>query len=429
MASNKKYWKSVEELNENSTIVKALQENEFVTEIPTDEFLGTKEALESSSTTRRDFLKYVGFTTAAATLAACEGPVVQSIPYVVQPDEIVQGIANYYASTMADGFDFANILVKTREGRPIKIERNDLAVNGGSANARVHASVLSLYDKNRLTGPMLEGAEVTWPEFDTAVAQKMNEMAGKEIVLLTQTFASPSTSKLIGEFTAKYPNIRHVVYDTVSCSAALDAFQNKYGTRALPDYDFSKADVIVSVGADFLGDWQGGSYSKGYAQGRIPANGKMSRHIQFEANLTLTGGKADKRVPATPSQQMEILKALSGGSASGLPANIADAVSKAKAQLQRAGSKALLITDLPDVASQTIALNFNANSEAMDATKPLMTRKGSNAEVMNVVNGVVSGNIKGLITVGVDPVYSLPNNKEFAEGYKKLEMTLAFAMK
>ncbi|MCB0425666.1 MAG: TAT-variant-translocated molybdopterin oxidoreductase, partial [Mangrovimonas sp.] len=105
MASNKKYWKSVEELKEDSPIVKALQDNEFVTEIPTDEFLGNKEALEASSTTRRDFLKYVGFTTAAATLAACEGPVVKSIPYVVQPNEIVPGVANYYASTMADGFD------------------------------------------------------------------------------------------------------------------------------------------------------------------------------------------------------------------------------------------------------------------------------------------------------------------------------------
>ncbi|WP_347373861.1 TAT-variant-translocated molybdopterin oxidoreductase [Aequorivita sp. Q41] len=431
MASNKKYWKSVEELNEDSAIVKTLQENEFVTEIPTDEFLGNKEALESSSTTRRDFLKYVGFTTAAATLAACEGPVVKSIPYVVLPDEIVPGVANYYASTMADGFDFANILVKTREGRPIKIERNDLAENGGSVNARVHASVLSLYDKNRLTNPMLDGAEATWLEFDTAVAQKMNEMAGKDIVLLTQTFASPSTSKLISEFTAKYPNIRHVVYDTVSCSGALDAFQNKYGTRALPDYDFSKAEVIVSVGADFLGDWQGGSYSKGYAQGRIPKNGKISRHVQFEANMTLSGGKADKRVPATPSQQIQVLKALTGGSTSGLPEHIADAATKAKAQLQKAGSKGLLITGLSDVESQTLALNFNAsnNSAAMDVNKPLLTRQSSATEVMSVVNGVISGSIKGLITVGVNPVYSLPNAKEFAEAYKNLEMTLAFAMK
>src|SRR5690554_2961352 len=429
MASNKKYWKSVEELNENSSIVERLRNNEFVEEIPTEDFLGDKNALSSSSTTRRDFLKYVGFSTAAATLVACEGPVIKSIPYVNLPDEIVPGVANYYASTMADGFDFANVLVKTREGRPIKVQPNDLAENGGSVNARVQASVLSLYDKSRLSGPQLDGEEVSWPELDSAVAQKLNEMTGKEIVLLTRTFASPSTSKLISEFIAKYPNVRHVVYDTVSSSEVLDAFQNKYGTRALPDYDFSKAEVIVSVGADFLGDWQGGGHAKGYAKGRLPKNGKISRHIQFEANLTLSGAKADKRVPATPSQQMHILKALTGGSTSGLPENMADAVNKAKAQLQKAGSKALLITDLPTVEAQTIALNFNANSEAIDVAKPRLIRQGSNSEVMAVISGVISGSVKGLITVGVDPVYSLPNGNEFAEAYQNLEFSLAFGMR
>ena len=106
MSSNKKYWKSVEELNENSSIVETLKQNEFVEQLPTDAFLGDKNILESTSTTRRDFLKFVGFSTAAASLAACEGPVVKSIPYVVQPEEIIPGVANYYATTIADGFDF-----------------------------------------------------------------------------------------------------------------------------------------------------------------------------------------------------------------------------------------------------------------------------------------------------------------------------------
>jgi MoCo/4Fe-4S cofactor protein with predicted Tat translocation signal len=144
MASNKKYWQSVEELNENSSIVETLRNNEFVEEIPTDEFLGDKDALSSSSTSRRDFLKYVGFSTAAASLAACEGPVIKSIPYVVQPEEIIPGIADYYATTIADGFDFANILIKTREGRPIKVENNYLPGAKIKANARVYASVLCM---------------------------------------------------------------------------------------------------------------------------------------------------------------------------------------------------------------------------------------------------------------------------------------------
>ena len=127
MSSNKKYWKSVEELNENSSIVETLRNNEFSEPIPTDEFLSDKESLSSSSTTRRDFLKYVGFSTAAATLAACEGPVRKSIPYVLQPEQIIPGVADYFATSMFDGFDFANLLVKSREGRPIKIENNTTA--------------------------------------------------------------------------------------------------------------------------------------------------------------------------------------------------------------------------------------------------------------------------------------------------------------
>ena len=197
MSSNKKYWKSVDDLNDNP-LVQTLRQNEFVEEIPTDEFLGDKETLETSQTTRRDFLKYVGFSTAAASLAACEGPVVKSIPYVVQPEQIVPGVADYYASTIADGFDFASVLVKTREGRPIKIENNKLAKAGYGANARVHASVLTMYDTNRAQGPTAGGEAVSWEDIDKGVMEALE--GGKKTVLLTQTFASPSTEKLIAEF-------------------------------------------------------------------------------------------------------------------------------------------------------------------------------------------------------------------------------------
>src|SRR5690606_21869650 len=167
-----------------------------------------------------------------------------------------------------------------------------------------HASILGLYDNLRVKGPQKEGSDISWETFDSETSQKLTDVmnGGKEIVLLTQTFASPSTSKLISAFKEKYGNVRHVVYDAVSESCALDAFQAKYGERALANYDFSKASTIVSVGADFLGDWQGGGFESGYAKGRVPTDGKMSRHIQIEANMSLTGANADKRIPATPSQ-------------------------------------------------------------------------------------------------------------------------------
>lgn len=224
MSSNKKYWKSVDELHGDASI-EALRQNEFVQEIPTDEFLGDKETLENTETTRRDFLKYVGFSTAAASLAACEGPVVKSVPYVVQPEQIIPGVADYYATTIADGFDFASVLVKTREGRPIKIENNDLAKAGFGANARVHASVLGMYDTKRAQFPTAGGEEVSWTDIDKGVVAALE--SGKKAVLLTQTFASPSTDKLIGEFIAKYPNVSHVAYDAAGEQFALDETRNR----------------------------------------------------------------------------------------------------------------------------------------------------------------------------------------------------------
>ncbi|ULC59428.1 TAT-variant-translocated molybdopterin oxidoreductase [Flaviramulus sp. BrNp1-15] len=439
MSSNKKYWKSVEELNENSSIVETLKQNEFVAEIPTDEFLGDKETLEASSTTRRDFLKYVGFTTAAASLAACEGPVKKSIPYVVQPTEIIPGVANYYATTIADGFDFASVLVKTREGRPIKIENNTMAATNGNANARVNASVLGLYDSLRVQGPKRkDGQSISWSTFDAETTEKLTSIAAanKNIVLLTQTFASPSTSKLISEFKEKYGNVSHVVYDAVSESAALDAYQAKYGERGLANYDFAKAMTIVSVDADFLGDWQGGGFDSGYAKNRVPDHGKMSRHIQFEANMSLTGANADKRIPLTPTQQKLALAKLYsyvvGGSVSGsLPEQIEDAVKKAASQLKKAGSNGVVVTGIQDVNAQTVALEINEalGSKAFDTKSPIKTRQGSDNAVARLVGDMKAGRVAALIMSGVNPMYTLPNASDFAEGLKKVELSVAFSMK
>ncbi len=438
MSSNKKYWKSVEELNENSSIVETLQQNEFVKEIPTDEFLGDKDSLESSKTTRRDFLKYVGFSTAAASLAACEGPVIKSIPYVVQPEEIVPGVANYYATTIANGFDFASVLVKTREGRPIKIENNTMATTNGGANARVNASVLDLYDSMRMQGPVKGDTYVSWEDLNAEVTNKLTALSGsgKQIVLLTQTFASPSTTKLIAEFKQKYGNVNHVVYDAISESAALDAYQAKYNERGLANYDFSKADTIVSVGADFLSDWQGGGFDSGYAAGRVPTNGKMSRHIQFESNMSLTGANADKRVPLTPSQQKLALAKLYsevvGGSVSvDLPEHISTAISNAASQLKKAGSNAVVVTGIQDVNAQTVVLEINEylNSKAFDPATPIKTRQGNDKAVNTLIADMKAGKVGAIIMSGVNPLYTLPNAADFAEGLAQTELSVTFSMK
>ncbi|WP_136466045.1 TAT-variant-translocated molybdopterin oxidoreductase [Flagellimonas onchidii] len=436
MASNKKYWKNEAELNPNDSIVEALRQNEFSQEIPVDEFLGDKETLSTSTTNRRDFLKYVGFSTAAATVAACEGPVNRSIPYVVQPDNIVPGVANYYATTIADGFDFASILVKTREGRPIKIENNADAKVNGDANARVNASVLTLYDSKRVQGPMANGEPVEWKVLDATVRAKLGSLkgSGKQIVLLTQTYASPSTDKLIAEFKTQYgDNVNHVVYDAISEDAALNAFQAAYGERALADYDFEKADVIVSFGADFLGDWQGGGYDSGYAKGRVPKNGKMSKHIQLESNMSLSGANADKRYPMTPAQQKialaKLYGKLNGTNVGGGTSDVDAAVEKVAAQIKKAGSKAVVVTGLNDINAQTVVLAINKllGSEAFDTDKPKYVRQGDVAKVNKLVTDMNAGRVGALIIDGVNPVYSLPNAADFVTGLDKVDVSVSFA--
>lgn len=437
MSSNKKYWKSVEEL-ENSSIVEALRNNEFVEEIPTEEFLGNADALASSGTSRRDFLKYVGFSTAAVTLAACEGPVHKSIPYVLQPEQIIPGVADYYATSVFDGFDFANLLVKTREGRPIKIENNTISGAKFSANARIHASILGLYDSMRLKEPKLEGKNSSWSAVDLKIKSSLADAKAKggQVVLLTNTLASPSTEKLIGEFIAKNPNAKHVVYDAVSSSDALDAFETVYGERALVDYDFSKASLIVSVGADFLGDWQGGAYDTGYAQGRIPQNGKMSRHFQFESNMTLSGAAADKRIPMSTANQkqalVQIYNIIAGASvAVSLDAKFKAEVDKAAQQLKAAGSKGVLVSGIEDKNAQLLVLAINQilASEAFSTAGTRQIRKGSNAVVSQLIKDMNAGSVHTLIMSGINPVYTLADSASFVSGLKKVKTSVAFSLK
>jgi molybdopterin-containing oxidoreductase family iron-sulfur binding subunit len=437
MSSNKKYWKSVEEL-ENGSIVEALRNNEFVEAIPTDEFLGSSDAMSSSSTSRRDFLKYVGFSTAAATLAACEGPVNKSIPYVLQPEQIIPGVADYYATSVFDGFDFANLLIKTREGRPIKVDNNTVAGAKFSANARIHASILSLYDSMRLKNPKIGGKDASWLSVDAKIKSSIAEAKAKggKVVLLTNTLASPSTEKLVADFIAATPNAKHVVYDAVSSSEALDAFQAVYGERALVDYDFSKASLIVSVGADFLGDWQGGSYGASYAKGRIPQNGKMSRHFQLEANMTLSGAAADKRLAMSTADQKQALvhiyNVVTGSSvAVNLDPKFKSEITKAAQQLKAAGADGVLVSGIQDKNAQllVIAVNQALSSTAASSAGARQIRKGSNADVAQLIADMKAGTVHTLLMSGVNPVYTLADSAAFVEGLKKVNTSVAMSLK
>ena len=443
MANTRKYWKGFEQLKNDPEFVQKAQ-NEFAEEVPLDAFLGN-EKLSESNTSRRDFLKFLGFSVTAASLAACETPVIKSIPYLIKPEEIIPGIANWYASSFYDGNDFASILVKTREGRPIHINPNKATgLTLGGINARINASVLSLYDGERLKGPKAKGEDITWEKADAALFAELNKIAseGGNIRVLTNTIISPSTKQAIREFLAKYPTAKHITYDAVSFSAIRKANENCFGKAVIPTYDFSKAKVIVGIGADFLSGWLNSIvYKVQYAKTRKPDGEWMSKHFQFETNLSLTGANADIRVPVKPSEQGKVALALynaiaakAGLSAAGsvnLSEEINETVKKAADELWAAKGASLVVAGSNDINIQTLVNAINAAlanyGTTIDLNNALLTKQGNDKEVAELVKEMNAGSVKALFIYGVNPVYSLPNGSEFEAGLSKVKLSVSFA--
>ena len=290
---NKIYWKGVEQLKNDPSFVKNAH-NEFPEHLPIN---------GSSDNSRRDFLKMMGFGIAAVSTVACEAPVKYAIPYVNKPVDVDVSIPNYYASSFTMGSDYCSVVVKTREGRPIKIDGNTYSkVSGGATTPRVESSILTLYDKQRLKSPMLNNKEANWSEIDKFVNESLS--SSKNTYVISNSISSPSTRGVINDFLKKN-NGKHVEYDAVSYDGMLDANKEHFNKRKLPSYDFSKAKTIVSFGYDFLGSsFNSSLFNKQFAKTRKvnAKNREMSRLYSFESNLSLTGSNADHRIPIKSSQ-------------------------------------------------------------------------------------------------------------------------------
>lgn len=426
MASNKIQFRSIHELKDPALNNK-LAQKEFQEEIPVEDFLGDAEQ-NGSSTSRRDFLKLLGFSTAAVTLAACEAPVIKTIPYVVKPHDIIPGVPNYYASTYFDGFDFASVLVKTREGRPIKIDPNPAAGDLGKTNARAQASVLSLYDNDKVKQPKFEGKDETFDKVDSFVIQGLEEAkaSGKRIVLLSHSFASPTFKKLFAEFKAKYPTAELVTYDAFPYAAALDAAQEVFGQRALPVYDLKGSELVVAFQADFLGDYNAGSLETSYAAARKPG-ANMLRHVQVESNMSVTGANADERIRLKPSAVnktlVEVYNAIVGGGTSDKTA------SELAKELLAKGSKAVVFAD-GSKGAQVLAHLINQKLGSVAFTgKANFLKDFDKARFQEFLGWVNAGQVGVLIANNVDPIYSYHKGEDFKKSLTKVPYVIAVADK
>jgi len=436
--SKKKYWQSFGQLNTTQAYTEDAS-NEFKEELPFEmDDNGAK-------TPRRDFLKYLGFSTAAATLAAsCEIPVKKAIPFLNKPADIVPGVANYYATTFVLDGDVIPVVAKVRDGRPIKIEGNELGFTKGGTSQRVQASVLSLYDTARVRFPMEKTAEgfkeaPTYEAVDKKIAAALASAAGKQIVFLTSTINSPSVLTVMDEFKAKYPTAKHVTYDAVSYSGIIQANEASYGKKGIPSYHFDAADVIVSFGADFLGTWLNPvDFAKQYASKRKinEKNPAMSRHFQFESMYSLTGASADERYTHKPSELGAALLALYAkvGGAVAAPAiadkRLAAGIDAAAKELLAAGGNALVVSGSNDVSAQILVNAINdkiaANGKTVNYGTMLNYRKGVDAEFEQLVADVNAGAVGAIFIHGANPVYTYRDGKKFADALKKVALSVSF---
>src|ERR1700749_4942282 len=440
MDSNKKYWKGLEELNKTPEFVEK-NKNEFAEPIPIEEVLSGSGLM--GKTPRRSFLKAMGYGVGAVTLAACQKvPVHKSIPYLIKPEDVTPGIPNYYTST----YDGHAILIKTREGRPIKIEGNpnDLLSKGG-LSAQAQASVLDLYDINRVKAPMKDATEYEWKDIDAFVIRELTAIkaGGKKIRLVSSTVHSPSTIAVIADFIAQYPNTKHINYDAVSYTGIIQANQNSFGKAVLPHYRFDKADVIVSFGADFLGTWISPVEFMGqYVQNRNNKSlesKKMSRHIQFEAGMSLTGTNADVRIPVKPSEEgialVNLYNQISGttlpGSKKLANANADKAITIAAKELQAAKGKALVVSGSNDVAIQVLVNAINAQLGSYGTTIDLDNCSnqyaGNDKDFTEFVGEMNRGEVDAVIFLNANPAYDYHNGAAIKDALKKVRLRISFS--
>lgn len=449
----RKYWKGIDELKETPQFIES-RDQEFPTQVPVEEFL-SDENLSESSTGRRDFLKFLGFSVAAATVAACEAPVTKAVPYVNKPENVTPGMPTWYASTYYDGNSYASIVVKTREGRPIFIKGNkDYGVTNGAVNPQIVASVLSLYDSERLTSPQMDGNGASYSDVDKKI--KTGLKSANRVVILSNSIISPSLGEGLRELKESLgaDKVEHIQYDAVSYAGMRAANKASFGLTIpnmdptadssandgiIPDYDFSKAKTIVSVGADFLNSWLLPTQFVGqYAERRNPDGEWMSQHFQFESFMSVTGSNADYRGMIKPSEQANVLGYMLSkmGVNSGAPTQltkktqeIADLAIKA---LKKSKSESLVVCGSNDKNVQMLVNKLNdvlgAYKSTINVNNPINLFRSEDAKMEALIKDMSGSNKPdAIIMYGVNPVYTLPNGDAFAKGLAGVKTSVSFS--
>jgi molybdopterin-containing oxidoreductase family iron-sulfur binding subunit len=422
--------------------------------------LGDAAAGESpqSVLSRRTFLKLAGFAFGGAAVAGCQrAPVQQAVSYLTPPDGLVPGQTYQYAATCGGCSAACGLLVHNRDGRPIKLEGDpDHPLSHGGLCAAGQASLLGLYDRLRLQQPLHNGRPESWDEVDSAIRSQLETIRkqGGAVRFLTGTLTSPTSRAIMGRFLRGFPGARHIVHDTPSHSAILEAHAQTHGFRALPHYRLEQAEVIAAFDADFLGTWMAPVEFASAYQGNRRLEGPaphLSYHVQFESRLSLTGTKADRRVVLAPGELGLVLTHLATRLAkkaevawpaadleeSSVPTAFLDHLAE---YLWQSRKRSVVLCGSQDVAEQVLCNYLNhllgnygttvdLERPTYQPERPSSQRPGSDGDLKGLLDELRDGKVAALFLYECNPVYDLPDAEALAEDLRRVPLLVSCAQR
>ncbi len=449
------YWRSLEELYKDPKTLEA-KHHEFKEGV-TDEFNPSK----LSGLSRRKFLALVGASAALAG-AGCsdyrdKGEI---IPYNNKPEEITPGKANYYASTCTVCANACGILVKTREGRPIKIDGNpDHPVNAGKVCSKGQASILGLYDPERIQTPVVKNgmsgfSPAEWEKTDNEIIAALSMAGSKEIAVVTKKIFSPSTKKVLDLFAQKYPSTKIYSYELFNEEIRNSAWQKCYGSANFPLIKWNEAKIIVSLEADILGtDGHRIETARMYSENRDVSNtNSFNRLYVVESNLSLTGANADYRIRLNPLAQYEfvlsLLNEIGRKGVAGVPVSVSSFTLKSFAEKYKLDSEKLnhLVGDLLANRGKSIVyagrslpekthIAVNLLNELLGSTS--LYRNDSDdvdilhlskkEDIQSLVDKMNSGNVAVVIHFDTNPVYHFPSDLNYQTALGKVGTVISLS--
>jgi MoCo/4Fe-4S cofactor protein with predicted Tat translocation signal len=432
------YWRSFEELYNDPAFIESSR-HEFMEGV-TDDF--NPDTLSSFS--RRKFFALIGASAALAAAGCNYRDKGEIIPYTHKPEEITLGKPAFYASTCTACPNACGILIKTREGRPIKIDGNpDHPVSKGKICTKGHADILNLYDPERLSHPMKKGSggnlnKTDWVRADNEIIGILEDSNGKEIAFITHTIISPTTKKVLDDFKSKYPNVNIYSYELFNEQNRLSAWKKSYGTSNFPLIKWDEAKIILALESDFLGT-EGNIVENArlYSQGRNVDDLKNFNKLYVaEGNMSLTGMNADVRIKLRPDAQFEFVNSLLNDIRSNNNNNLKSFGTKYGVPFKKLNN---LLKDIRANKGKTIIyagrtlpenvhlvvnyINDMIGASALYGNDPSEYSVSSlviKDQLNTLISSMNNGNVAAVIHLDANPVFHLPPDFGYENALKKV---------